>query len=677
MIYYLFPFDKVPKGSRIVLYGAGNVGEQFYEQVIETNFCEIVLWLDKNANGILANKPGTIASLNFDDYDTVIIAIENELVAHDVKVILMDYGVPETKILHHVHCSSEFSKLAHKNILHKFYVKTSLQEDVYEHLIKKAHNLRFSAQFSQDIMSYLFFNGKKDGFYIEIGAHDGYNGSTTYWAEQLGWNGICVEPQKKTFEQLRKCRNCTLYNFAISDKTQKDVEFITFPEISTRNGISSTMSRRHIEEAKKLSSIQATTIDTITFDDMMKDFPNIAHVDFLSIDTEGHEMNVLRSIDFNKYSFGFITIETGENSDVVEFVEQKGYKVLLTAGSDVIFVPNAYQIKQICCISPFNCENKYIELMKTALRHINIEPVPQKDMDIANFIWYHWVEDSYEDPTVLLQINSLAAAGKKIIWSFHNRLPHEVKDIQKAKLFIKSMINIAYKIIIHNNSTVNLIKELCDSNSQIPNKIIFVPHPCYTGIYGFEKTENYLQSDKLKLCFLGIVRKYKNIEILISTIKELNYDDVELSIYGRGEVQYLEYLHSLIGKYSNIKTCFRFIPDKEIPEVLANCHLFVLPYDLDSSLNSGATLLAFSYGRTVLSPLTGTLSDIENQSFFFSYSYRNSSEHKEELKKQIVAIREKYKGNYTELLNMGNKAKQYVTKHHSLELVEKQLANVF
>jgi len=103
MNYYPFPFDKVPKNSRIVLYGAGNVGKQFYEQVIETNSCEIVLWLDKKADGILVKLPEMIDSLNADNYDYAIIAIENKAIAIDVKNFLMSYGIPENKIIHNVH----------------------------------------------------------------------------------------------------------------------------------------------------------------------------------------------------------------------------------------------------------------------------------------------------------------------------------------------------------------------------------------------------------------------------------------------------------------------------------------------------------------------------------------------------------------------------------------------
>ena len=102
-----------------------------------------------------------------------------------------------------------------------------------------------------------------------------------------------------------------------------------------------------------------------------------------------------------------------------------------------------------------------------------------------------------------------------------------------------------------------------------------------------------------------------------------------------------------------------------------------MPYNLDFSLNSGATILAFSYGRTVLSPATGTLSDIEDKSLFFSYTYNNQEQHKEELKKQIAAIREKYKGNYNELLKLGEKCKEYMAEHNSPAQVAKQLEQVF
>jgi hypothetical protein len=98
---------------------------------------------------------------------------------------------------------------------------------------------------------------------------------------------------------------------------------------------------------------------------------------------------------------------------------------------------------------------------------------------------------------------------------------------------------------------------------------------------------------------------------------------------------------------------------------------------LDSSLNSGATILAFSYGRTVLSSETGTLADIKDKELFFTYSYREQDEHKERLKEQIIAIHSKYRGNYNELLKLGEKCKEYMKENNSLAQTAKQLTKVF
>lgn len=327
--------------------------------------------------------------------------------------------------------------------------------------------------------------------------------------------------------------------------------------------------------------------------------------------------------------------------------------------------------KLTCSIAPSGKENKYIDLMRAATRMVGIKPLPGKKRCGADFIWHHWIEklDS------LAVVRLLGATKKKIIWNVHNKIPHDVKDVRKAKKIMVSMAKIAYKIVIHCHESIDIVKELCNNEPEVLNKIVYVPHPNYIGIYGAEKKENTLCDNKLSLCFFGKIKAYKNIELLIAAIKELDFDDVELNIIGRCWEP--KYFQNLIGENKHIKTDFKFIADDQIPELSANCHLFVFPYNLASSLNSGTTLLAFSYGRSVLSPLTGTLADIEDKSMFFSYTYNNSVEHKEALKQQIIAIRNKYKGNYNELLTLGGKCREYVSKNNSLEQVAKQLALVF
>ena len=335
--------------------------------------------------------------------------------------------------------------------------------------------------------------------------------------------------------------------------------------------------------------------------------------------------------------------------------------------------------KTLCGMKPFNSRyNAYIGLMKEACHSINIMPIPLKHAKYADFIWYHWIENRYKKPVVLSKIKKYAAGGKKIIWNLHNKIPHAAKDVSKAKEFMKTMADLSYKIIIHSSETIEIIKEISGGNPVVLSKVVYVPHPNYIGAYGSERSENSLQNNKLSLCFFGAVKKYKNIELLISAINELGFDDVELAITGRCRSgKYAKYLKGLIAGNNKIKTDFRFVKDAEIPQITSNCHLFVLPYNLDSSLNSGATILAFSYGRSVISAETGTLADIKDKNSFFAYSYQNQIEHKENLKRQIAEIREKYEGRYNDLLSLGEKCRENVSENNSSSRVAKQLTECF
>ena len=72
---------------------------------------------------------------------------------------------------------------------------------------------------------------------------------------------------------------------------------------------------------------------------MSKNYPDVKHIDFLSIDIEGGELIVLETIDFNKYSFGLITVENNfEEGVLVNFMKKNGYKVLIDIGLDILFI---------------------------------------------------------------------------------------------------------------------------------------------------------------------------------------------------------------------------------------------------------------------------------------------------------------------------------------------------
>ena len=332
-----------------------------------------------------------------------------------------------------------------------------------------------------------------------------------------------------------------------------------------------------------------------------------------------------------------------------------------------------------CAISRYRGgKNQYTQLMKNALAAIGINPRPVWFGTQANFVWLHWFENKAGKNNARRFLEKCKKKGSKIIWNVHNKIPHGTKNQDSAKAFMKHLAEVSDKIVIHSIPTTEIVAELCENNESVLKKIVYVPHPNYIDVYGEQKKDRDLDNNKLKLCFFGAVKKYKNIELLIAAVTELGFEDIELNIYGRCRPRkYAGSLRDLAEKNSNIKMHFKFIRDRDIPEILAACHLLVLPYNLASSLNSGATILAFSYSRTALSSNTGTLEDIEDKSLFFAYSYNTQDEHKEELKKQITAVRDKYRGNYNELLKLGERCKRYVAENNSSEQVSKQLKTVF
>jgi hypothetical protein len=71
------------------------------------------------------------------------------------------------------------------------------------------------------MLTYLYFGAKKDGFYIDIGANDGKSYSNTFIFENIGWDGICVEPLPIVYKLLMQNRQCDCFNVAVSETRGK------------------------------------------------------------------------------------------------------------------------------------------------------------------------------------------------------------------------------------------------------------------------------------------------------------------------------------------------------------------------------------------------------------------------------------------------------------------------
>jgi FkbM family methyltransferase len=182
----------------------------------------------------------------------------------------------------------------------------------------------------------------KNGFFIDIGAHDGITGNNTEFLEKLGWFGICFEPHPELFLKLEKNRNCEKYNYAIWDKEDK-VNFLSIDgQVDMLSGIVESYDHRHINRIQReLSSYggksQYLLVDSKKFSSVVSE----KKIDFMSLDTEGSELQILKSIDFNDYDIRVICVENNYNDDELNnFLISKKYTLHKTFGVDQIYLKN-------------------------------------------------------------------------------------------------------------------------------------------------------------------------------------------------------------------------------------------------------------------------------------------------------------------------------------------------
>ncbi len=198
----------------------------------------------------------------------------------------------------------------------------------------------FYSQYGQDKYIYEhFFKNKKDpGIFIEIGAYNGITLSNTYFFEKhLGWRGICIEPLPEVFEKLKENRPLSkCFRGCISDKNQwAQLIHVTGPS-EMLSGLAKKYDQQHLKridyELKELGGkMEIIKVPCCRLPDLLEKF-QIFHVDYLSIDVEGGELEILKSIDFNKFEITIISVENNyQDPEFKRFLEQNGYKRIACA----------------------------------------------------------------------------------------------------------------------------------------------------------------------------------------------------------------------------------------------------------------------------------------------------------------------------------------------------------
>ena len=192
-----------------------------------------------------------------------------------------------------------------------FYFFSLKKSGFYKFIIK---NMKFSkSQIYQDLFILYFSKNKQNGTFIEIGGGNGVDLSNSYLLEKkYNWKGIICEPEKKSQKNILKNRNAKLERRPITNKCEKNKIFYI-----NKDSYKSSL----LKGDDYNSNIK---VNTISLNYLLKKSKFNSKIDYISIDTEGNELDIIKNFNFKKYKVNFFTIE--HNFDKEK--QKKIYKIM-------------------------------------------------------------------------------------------------------------------------------------------------------------------------------------------------------------------------------------------------------------------------------------------------------------------------------------------------------------
>ena len=224
-----------------------------------------------------------------------------------------------------------------------FYVYAALpkikKEKIFNLLTKS------KSQLGQDIFVSAYTALNQNNFFIEFGATNGITHSNTYILEkELNWDGILVEPARVWHKDLEFNRNCIIDKRCIFTKSGENMEFLTVEKkckhseiiyngIDPEPGLSSL--KKYADNGDwaskvRLKNSKKEIVETITLNDLMDFYNAPQRIDYLSIDSEGSEYDILKSFDFSKRKIYIISVEHNfhpiNRKKIYNILRENGYK---------------------------------------------------------------------------------------------------------------------------------------------------------------------------------------------------------------------------------------------------------------------------------------------------------------------------------------------------------------
>jgi FkbM family methyltransferase len=176
-----------------------------------------------------------------------------------------------------------------------------------------AHAASSYAQLCQDLWVLWEKEGKREGFFVEFGATNGRDINNTCLLEEgYGWNGLLAEPFSRWHAELAANRRARIDHRCVWKESGQQLQFVATPDMPEYGGVEA----RAFDDghaAMRAQSSERMLVETVSLNDLLREHGAPSHIDYLSIDTEGSELDILQAFDFGRYRVDLISVEHDYN----------------------------------------------------------------------------------------------------------------------------------------------------------------------------------------------------------------------------------------------------------------------------------------------------------------------------------------------------------------------------
>lgn len=192
-------------------------------------------------------------------------------------------------------------------------------------------NIHSYSQFGEDRIIQDFFTDGYKGVCIDVGATDGIGMSNTYHFEKQGWFCICCEANPTMYDSLKINRNNAVH-CAVGGEDKDEVEF-KIVTLEGQGGNQTAVSSVEIDQRLYdqhlflQPNVKIINVPMMTLDTILLKYPHLDKIDFISVDTEGTEVDVMKGFDIAKWQPRVIVLENNfDDRKYVEYMESVGYR---------------------------------------------------------------------------------------------------------------------------------------------------------------------------------------------------------------------------------------------------------------------------------------------------------------------------------------------------------------